>query len=193
MNINKQLELAIQGLKRVAETTKDDWSRQIAEQFLYEIYEIETNYSVIMLPTDNNRKTPLCFGDNKKYLFNSKELAENWQFVHRWQHLYIVSDDEIKKDDVLYEPILGIGKAVHKYETLCFFIPRDEEKGYGSLLTPLRNVLNCKKVVATTDISTIVRQLSQEFIDSYVYAFNKGNDIEVLYEKEVFIIKQKKS
>jgi hypothetical protein len=33
-------QLGIDGLKRVAETTKDSWSRQIAEQFLYEIEEI---------------------------------------------------------------------------------------------------------------------------------------------------------
>jgi len=33
-------QLAIDGLKRIVETTKDSWSRQIAEQFLYEIEEI---------------------------------------------------------------------------------------------------------------------------------------------------------
>ena len=88
------------------------------------------------------------------------------------QHLYILSDDEIKEGDWYYDEIIGISQKASDL--------RPELK------------LPRKKIIATTDTSlTIlstnsgryVYQLPQSFIEKYVTEYNKGNIItDVLVE-----------
>lgn len=98
------------------------------------------------------------------------------------QHLYILSDDEIKEGDWCIE--LGFNRIFQvEKESLT--------KGY---------IKNCKKIIATTDISLglsdvgkagysidefhpILPQPSQSFIEKYVAEYNKSNMItDVLVE-----------
>lgn len=137
----------------------------------------------------------LLFNYNKDF-YNKLEVEK--EFTQHF-HLYIINDDVIKEGDKVYHPKLGIGEAKVEYETLCFYIPRDEITGKGSLTTPLeRNVPDCKKIIATTDKlilkisksinkeqfpNIILPQIPQSFIEQYITEYNQGNIIsDVLVE-----------
>jgi hypothetical protein len=100
------------------------------------------------------------------------------------QHLYIISDDEIKEGD--------------------WFIEEDCElpinAGYNKGLCE-----NCKKIIATTDTSLTINtyyeiegnqkvqlpQPSQQFIEKYIESYNKGEVItDVLVEYELYMQRQ---
>lgn len=107
------------------------------------------------------------------------------------QHLYIISNDEIKKgdwfiyDNKIYKSILTNGE--------CITI----EGGYG--LSFLKT--ECKKIISTTnklplnDCTTpwtlehkYIPQPSQQFIEKYIECYNKGEiitDILVEYDKYI--------
>ena len=128
---------------------------------------------VIMLPTDKGTIV-------KKNITNELKLSSlNNPLLWIPQHLYIISDDKIKKDDYY---ILFTDKA----------------------LTVLRctgdgDYFNCKKIIATTDTSLKIPlehyygfgtidylpQPSQQFIEKFIEEYNKGNIItDVLIEYE---------
>ena len=135
---------------------------------------------VIMLPTD---KVTIV----KKNITNELKLSSlNNPLLWIPQHLYIISDDKIKKDDYY---ILFTDKALTVLKCT----------GDG-------DYFNCKKIIATTDTSlTIITsktgytvskgplytikeylpQPSQQFIEKYIEEYNKGNIItDVLVEYE---------
>jgi len=128
---------------------------------------------VVMLPT--NEKALLSLWG--KWLFNGTDSNREPKPIN--QHLYITSDDKIKKDDdVLFVKYGTIHKAVH--DNHFEFIKGD-----------------CKKIIATTDSSLTtgkgldsfsgkpdtLPQPSQSFIEKYVEKYNKGNIItDVLVE-----------
>ena len=96
------------------------------------------------------------------------------------QHLYITSDEEIKKDDWYYNPITD---SIHKADLI---------------LRELNPIF--KKIIATTDTSLKIHkfdkgvfkdltyslpQLPQQFIQQYIEEYNKGNvitKVEVEYD-----------
>lgn len=141
------------------------------------------NCKVVMLPTNEKALFSMSL---MNILLLGGSHPENNQYKN--QHLYITSDDEIKKDNWCIKSYGMPGtKEVVKY------IPV-----YGN---------QCKKIIATTNKSlklykseTLARnsgfslktddillpQLSQQFIKKYVEEYNKGNVIEevlVEYEK----------
>ena len=163
---------------------------------------METKAKVVMLPTNErviNTKEYQLLLSNSLFWTSKIEIErydEGWFFLNnssnhnscaitipnvdtfKHQHLYIISDDEIKKGD--YYIIDNIPELL---------------KNNG-----LRFIDNyCKKVIATTDTSLEPRNLygnsglfktklprpSQQFIKKFVEEYNKGNIIEdVLVEYE---------
>ena len=146
---------------------------------------------VVMLPTNQQTKYLMVYSDVEKtkgkLILNGLKNDE----YKEYQHLYIISDDEIKEDDYY---ILFTDKA----------------------LTVLRctgdgDYFNCKKIIATTDESlhipfvtpgneeleiyeySILPKPSDSFISKYIEEYNKGNVItDVLVEYEDIIYNPEK-
>ena len=84
------------------------------------------------------------------------------------QHLYIISDDEIKENNThFYNPYSG---QLHISGNHTDYIAINKN--------------GCKKIIATTDVSLGLPQPSQQFIQKYIEGYNKGNVItDVLVEE----------
>ena len=136
---------------------------------------------VVMLPTNEKTKYLMVYSDVEKtkgkLILNGLKNDE----YKEYQHLYIISDDEIKKGDYIYCTITNaIEIAKYNHDDLT----RD-----------------WKKVIATTDTSLYIHQEetfylpervfylpqpSQQFIQKYIEEYNKGNIItDVLIEYEL--------
>ena len=135
--------------------------------------------NVVMLPTNQQTKYLMVYSDVEKtkgkLILNGLKNDE----YKEYQHLYIISDDEIKEDDYY---ILFTDKA----------------------LTVLRctgdgDYFNCKKIIATTDetlyltfnngktdLKFVLPKPSDSFISKYIEEYNRGNIItDVLVEYEL--------
>ena len=136
---------------------------------------------VVMLPTNQKAKEGMIYLKPKIGIFNetSSENHNNKVYDCNPQHLYIISDDEIKEGDWFYNIHSKIvGKAAFNF-------------GKDGL---------AKKIIATTDISLTedrqkvafivtghpLPQPSQQFIQKYIEEYNRGNIItDVLVEYEL--------
>ena len=128
---------------------------------------------VVMLST--NEKTNII-NTNKGLLYNSND------YIGINQHLYIISDDEIKKGDWYYDNVV---LQIRQWKSFMIY-----------------NKLQHKKIIATTDTSLKIDnpnydigklayitlpQPSQSFIQKYIEEYNKGNIItDVLVEYETY-------
>ncbi len=148
---------------------------------------------VIMLPTENkiNGSIVKDIKEESKILhIKQKDYCEHEDFVA--QHLYIISDDEIKEGDwcmsidknsKLHKPFQCISKQ-------AFINPE--------FLNSI-DAKDIKKIIATTDRSLKINtkwkvsgvfddglpQPSQQFIEKYIESYNKGEvitDVLVKYE-----------
>lgn len=143
---------------------------------------------VIILPTENNTVIVLNPSTNK--LSIPKELIIGTDSLKRFkevgfipQHIYIISDDEIKEGDWRLD--IRTNKI---YQS----VKQDAE---------LYDTSFRKKIIVTTDTSlkiegklwkttTNLPQPSKQFIEKYVESYNKGEVItDVLVEYEDYIIK----
>lgn len=118
-------------------------------------------------------------------------------FTNKIQHLYIVSDDEIKEGDfIIYAN--SILKILNVNSVGCLVKMSDGE---------FRIVKShCKKIIATTDQSLTIEgkapsgdiawrfpfpKLSQSFIQKYITEYNKGNIIvDIMVEYECLVSEQ---
>ena len=136
---------------------------------------------VVMLTTENSL---INLSNTKDLIITSNELVCKSDLYHTIpQHLYILSDDEIKEGDYVqtFKSIPNTEMCIHH----C--------KDSGDVLSTKE--LNCKKTIATTDSSLFkiiknvgIREkdsmevslpyIPQSFIDKYVSEYNKGNKIE---------------
>lgn len=133
---------------------------------------------LVMLPT--NEKARLILGKNKKKEILAMrimtELGEDWKW--KYQHLYFLSDEEIKEEDWVYD---YESKQIIKIDYLDAY----------TKINPW------KKIIATTDSSlhlviedgiisfTELPQPSQSFLEVFVREYNKENVIkEVLVKYE---------
>ena len=164
---------------------------------------------LVMLPTNekaNDWVTPKRFNKGVA-LSKSIERLQNieyWEYdidkCYTPQHLYILSDEEIKEGDWFIEfDLKGTRSSYCNKPFLCdigntenFILTKDN----GNFPFPE----NCKKIIATNDKSLsnqvfrkdgtptsnydfVLPQLSNSFIEKYVEEYNKGNLItEVIVE-----------
>lgn len=122
--------------------------------------------------------------------------SKGWSNAFRPQHLYIISDDEIKEGDW----VIDSGGIIRK-------VDRINEEGrlhLSDLFALTIHPKSCKKIISTTDTSLtidciqecklttnihyskLLPQPSQQFIEKYIEEYNKGNIIkDVLVEYEL--------
>jgi hypothetical protein len=149
---------------------------------------------VVMLPT-KDYKAPIFIGDKDNWLISTKNPS-SWFFRHLFQHLYIVSNEEIKEGDwFIYD-----GKIYNEFKSSLTPNVTINIRLYPNLdlSEQFREVYlsDCKKIIATTDpilckqddeynATKNLPQLQQSFIDKYISEYNKGNvitDVMVEYE-----------
>lgn len=147
---------------------------------------IEKKCKVVMLPTNEKAiKGDILMSSEMLYDKDIYPLSfitnPYWEWNKGKQHLYIISDDEIKDGDWVYENNLNQKTKIYQIEKrdgqLMFF--RFEN-------VPIwlnKNVHNCKKIIATTNTSLNLPQPSPQFITKFIESYNKGNVIsDVLVE-----------
>jgi hypothetical protein len=132
---------------------------------------------VVMLATENKSTIYLDLEENKTGLYNKPESSLD-ELIS--QHLYILSDEEIKEGDWCLEGLSPLApteliKVTKEDLERCI-----ENYNYGS----------CKKIIATTDQWLELKphpNVSQSFIKKFIEEYNKGNVIEdVLVEYEFY-------
>ena len=125
---------------------------------------------VVMLPTNQQTKYLMVYSDVEKtkgkLILNGLKNDE----YKEYQHLYIISDDEIKENNThFYNPHSG---QLHISGNHTDYIAINKN--------------GCKKIIATTDVSLGLPQPSQQFIQKYIEEYNRGNIItDVLVEYEL--------
>jgi len=150
---------------------------------------------VIILPTENKQNA--IWLDNSGYLLYNQFLIKQ-KAEGSFQHLYIISDEEIKEGDWCYDKSnYHIVKYSHKVVSL-YFVQKPNNLKQGEGYSTEKE--NLKKIIATTDTSLkyqysenhpfdliCLPQPSQQFIEKYIESYNKGEiitDVLVEYEKD---------
>lgn len=142
---------------------------------------------VIMLPTDKIDLNTICLNKvTGLFLCTKQHLIQNvFNTLIEYksaipQHLYIISDDEIKQGDYFLAdnrisqssnngiPNWVLCKCIKVKNTWIYC---DEIPGEG------HNGDWCKKIIATTDSSLNLPQPSQQFIEKYIESYNKDEII----------------
>lgn len=152
--------------------------------------------NVVMLPTNEKANIVLHKDKNTlEYILNQSSVIGETQYFS-CQHLYILSDEEIKVGDWVYDVCDGIVNVEHEYQLSNIMVFKKD----------------CKKIIATTDKSLTINsvygidsfdaamfggksemiklpqmfnlpQIPQSFIKHFVSEYNKGNIItEVIVE-----------
>lgn len=134
---------------------------------------MKNTFQVVMLPTEKvsplliskeiNTKNQLIFAKN--YDFDLFDHNKNFRHINK-QHLYIISDDEIKKGDWVYDNYRkAILQAIDNANTVFFNM----------------SLHRYEKIVATTDNSINVdypiKEIPESFIQAYIKAYNEGKPI----------------
>jgi hypothetical protein len=147
-------------------------------------------HQIVMFPT--NQKANIIKGIDINYL----TLVENWSGKGNPQHLYILSDEEIKVGDwCLLDQNVGASTG-YDIQKCDFADIKNGWYGFGIMKTG-----RCQKIIATTDkLRLIIKdefggieaqhlpQPSQQFIEKYIESYNKGEIItDVLVEYELQI------
>ncbi len=124
---------------------------------------------------------------------------EDWSKAFQPQHLYVVSDDEIKKDDWVTDGI-KVMKATSKLVEAQNLVDRREWKKIAETTDSSLNPLCVKTKCDCTDKCKITKlpQPSQEFIKEFIESYNKENKLPFKlvrnnYSKEEVRIKLKAS
>lgn len=141
---------------------------------------------IVLLATQN--KSNICLLKSNKLNYGAEFISSSNTTA---QHLYILSDDEIKEGDwVLYgeDSIMQVKSSYDNDVT-------GDDIWLGDSLNGLATQKNfCKKVITTTDKllksdwvykNNIIPQIPQSFIEYFITEYNKGNiitDVMVEYE-----------
>lgn len=119
-------------------------------------------HDVVMLPTEDKSVIGLNRKQGNLYYFNPVVSGEG-------QHLYILSDEEIKEND------------------WCICKGKVWPNLYGVLGSILGNKEwieeHCRKIIATTDKSLDLSRPSNEFLEAYIKAQGKIDKVLVEYER----------
>ncbi len=112
-------------------------------------------------------------------LFISKNWSKGVLYYYECQHLYIISDEEVKEGDWF---AISKNKVVQCQNCLgALGYTRDIDNAFIYIVSKYHN-----KIIATTDTSLRLPQLPQKFIELYCQKYNEGNPItEVMVEYEI--------
>lgn len=142
------------------------------------------NANVVMLPTNQKTNGMICkdiTGQDKIIAIKTKYLMEHEDYIGH--HLYIISDDEIKEGDWVYENNLNQETQIYQIYN------RNNELGFFRFrnvwISLNRKQNSAKKIIATTDNSLELPQPPQQFIEEFIEEYNQENIItDVLVEYE---------
>lgn len=138
-------------------------------------------YKVVMLPTEKESDVNIWLNKNnqKPRIENYEPRIENFGWIN--QHLYLISDDEIKDYDWVYlstDAVIGVFKVVN--------IDFDRNIHLQGETTSYQQS-NLKKIVATTDTSItfdystpgelFTPTIPTSFIQAYIKAYNESKPI----------------
>lgn len=146
--------------------------------------------NVVMLPTNEKAKVGMInFADfnRKGYQLELIHYITNGEGL-KPQHLYIISDEEIKEGDwFISNPntIVCSLTTIEKSEGITFN-SNDSERIISKNGTRQQYLSRCRKIITSTDSSLNLPQPSQSFIQKYIEEYNKGNiitDVMVEYEE----------
>lgn len=160
---------------------------------------MKQSFKVVMLPTDQSgigyitlyhKKFPYDFDlipqiNKLGITVNNTQGGLNYDDYYKNQHLYIISDDQVKDNDWV---IMDNRWVVQLY---------DIENGYAGIKDDVGSIhiSNCKKIVATTDDSLCspvgiltnnfgnfpakkqISQIPESFIQGYIKSYNDGKII----------------
>lgn len=107
---------------------------------------------VVMLPTNQKAKS-IAVTNHGLYYDEPDYLAKSWN------HLYIVSDDQIQ-----------VGNTVIKFigDDMSICVVQDEQElSYISAENELGTHITCRKIIATTDLALNLPRPSKAFIEKY--------------------------
>jgi hypothetical protein len=128
---------------------------------------------VVMLPTNEKaiRKGQIGFVKENTWIGTCSNVELDNIAVNQGdvvpQHLYIISDEEIKVGDWCIDK----NNCIYKQETDKIF----------------QTFTNSNKIITTTDKSLELPEPSPEFIDKFIREYNKGNVIEeVMVEYDAY-------
>ncbi len=129
-------------------------------------------FKMVMLPTEKA----------KIHLSSKEILIESISFTGYSdlyksipQHLYIISDEELKIGDVPY-----IRNGMMQFEHISTRIKKEKE-------IEVLESLDAKKIIATTDKTLDLPLIPDSFLPTYINRYNEGNQIkEVDLEMEEF-------
>ena len=113
---------------------------------------------VVMLPTDEKANVYLRRDGELRFQDWNKKDTINFPEIKQGQHLYILSDDEIKYGDWImfksdYKGQEEIGKALMIGNELCIQIQNTKKSGSLTFPYPRNFTNDVKKIIATTDQS----------------------------------------
>jgi hypothetical protein len=142
---------------------------------------LEQKMEVFMLPTENTSHIRVS-GQSRKLEFREKEAI----YLPEMRHLYVCSDREIKKQDIVCHQRGYVGRVT---DTNYNYQPEVEIAWFGKQIhtTCSRTSLEyLKKVEATTNTSISIHwnndikslpNIPIEFIQEYVEKYNQGDPI----------------
>lgn len=126
---------------------------------------IKRNCQIVMLPSDDKvNYHQLCLDKNHRPNRLLLMYSEGYSYAkvqehnQEPQHLYILSNNEIKEGDFFMSTFLSY--PLHNVK-----------EGYAEY--PDTN--NCKKIIATTDKTLGLPQIPKEFIEAYILSYNMGS------------------
>lgn len=126
------------------------------------------NLTLIILPTKN--RSPLVLSTNQYGgLFDSRYYSPMTDMGDRYQHLYILSDDQINAGDWYVENESKFGGNYGIYK--CFS-QGDFKSG-------------SKKIICSTDESLELIPISSKIIRCFIKQYNQGNTTVVIKESDL--------
>lgn len=146
---------------------------------------METNqkFKVVLLPSDKAIFHGIIKNGNiLKQCYERNGISSPYDKDWIGQHLYIISNDEIKEGDWYYNP-----NTLNKYH---IFQRSELGNEFVNNHKDADSLKNLKKIVATTDpfARTIIgNKIPESFIQSYIKSYNEGKVIE---EVELEMIEQ---
>lgn len=114
---------------------------------------------LVMLATE---KSKICLKGDYLFYDHQSDIVLIKTSLYKPQHLYVISDDEIKVGDWFYADEFAKPEQAKYFE--------------GNLVNGFIKSA-CKKIIATNDESLGLPRPSNEFIKAYVNAYNKGKQI----------------
>ena len=137
---------------------------------------------VVMLATNYGKLTLYDYKDLKTLSYALGNHKGSTNLIP--QHLYILSDDEIKEGDWVYDTITNtIQKAMYSHEIL----KRDFKKIIATTDTLIIANMSDSNAVREIDFDIEVPKPSNSFISKYIEEYNKDNqiiDVLIEYSKE---------